>query len=111
MVEASDVGESIKQIVDQIVEGYKPERVILSGLHARGLNPDGEPVRLIILKETDDPQEKRISDVLRCYRGPFPIHPSVYAEEEMHLRLAADDEEFNRVIREGVVVYEKDLRR
>ena len=109
MVEAGDIGRSIKDVVGQIVEGYGPERVILGGPHARGLNPDGEPLRLVILKETDDPHEKRISDVLECCRGSVPIEPSVFTEEEMHLRLAADDEEFNRVVREGVVVYENGL--
>lgn len=107
MVEHGDVGKAIREAVDQIVARYQPERVILGGPHARGLNPDGEPVRLIILKETGDSREKRISDVMTSYNGPVPIQPSVYTEKEMHLRLAADDEEFNRVIREGVIVYDK----
>jgi len=107
VVKPAVVQNKLKTIIHNIVRGYDPERIIIFGSYAQGNWEEGEPVDMIILKETDDDFEERLEKIKPYYSDGLAVNPIVLTEEEIHLNLAADSELINEVIREGVVVYEK----
>ncbi len=107
MAKAFVVQEKIKSIIHNIAKGYDPERIIIFGSYARGDWEEGEPVDMIILKETDEDFEERLEQLKPYYTDGLAVNPIVLTEEEIHMNLAADSELINEVIREGVIVYER----
>lgn len=107
MAKASVVQEKIKTVIRNIARGYDPERIIIFGPYATGEWEEGEPVDMIILKETDEDFEERLERLKPYYADGLAVNPIVLTEEEVHMNLAADSELINEVIREGIVVYER----
>lgn len=102
-----DLGDAFHHAIETIVEGYDPERIIIFGPYARGDFHPGEPIDMLILKETNESPEDRLRSIHRLFADGPAINPVVLTEEEVHMNLAADSELLDEIVREGVVVYEK----
>ena len=61
--------EKIQEIVQKIVEGYQPERIILFGSYANGTPTEDSDLDLLIVKEVEEPKFKRSSEVRKLLRG------------------------------------------
>lgn len=102
-----DLGDTFHQAIETIVSGYDPERIIIFGPYARGDFHTGEPIDLLILKETNEEFDERVERIRRLFGDGPAINPVVLTEEEVHMNLAADSDLLDEIVREGVVVYEK----
>ena len=100
---------TIRNIVQRIVEGYRPEKIILFGSYANGEPDDDSDIDLLVVKETDKRPIDRWVEVKRLLRGiapTVPVSPFVYTEEELAERIAIKDFFIDDVLKTGEVLYE-----
>ena len=97
---------AIDDITAQLIEKYKPEKVILFGSAARGDSTPGSDVDLLIIKR-DTPQygADRIMEVSGLIERDVPVDFLVYRPEEFEKRLSLGDPFIELVLKEGKVLY------
>jgi predicted nucleotidyltransferase len=108
MNDNSQAREIIKDIVQKLITGYKPEKIILFGSHAYGAPREDSDIDLLIIKETDTPPLDRWVEVKRLLRDRtrmVSVSPLVYTAEELEERLAIKDFFLEEVLEKGEVLY------
>ncbi len=100
--------KELKRIVDRLRQ-YRPQRIILFGSFARGDYHALSDVDLLIVKETTIPFIDRIGPVLALCEGDnmLPVEPVIYTPEELEQMKQAVNPFIERVLAEGVVIYER----
>lgn len=104
----NDSVEEAKIVVSKIVEGYKPEKIILFGSVARGETANDSDIDLLIIKKTDKKRPFRVKDVFAAIRGidrRYALDPIVYTPEELKKRTSLGDYFIQKVLSEGKVLY------
>jgi len=102
----SDLGKVIKNIASQIIEKYRPDRIILFGSAARGeLNPHGDVDLLIIKEDTPFYGADRIRELSRIIDRNVAVDFLVYRPEEFENRLEKGDPFLKAIVKEGRVLY------
>jgi len=102
----TDFEKEIQNITQQIIEKYKPEKVILFGSAARGKpNLDSDVDFLIIKKETPLYGADRIRELSRIIDRNIPLDLLIYRPEEFQKRLQMGDPFLKSVLKEGKVLY------
>jgi predicted nucleotidyltransferase len=102
----ADFEKEIQNITHQIIEKYKPEKIILFGSAARGernLYNDGD--FLIIKKETPLYGADRIRELSRIIDRKIPVDLLIYRPEEFEKRLKMGDPFLKSILKEGKVLY------
>jgi predicted nucleotidyltransferase len=101
-----DFEKEIKSITTQIVEKYKPEKIILFGSIAREKFSSDSDVDLIIIKK-DTPLygADRIRELSKMIDRNIPVDLLVYRPEEFEKRLKMGDPFLKAILREGKVLY------
>lgn len=102
----TDFGKEIQNITHQIIEKYKPEKIILFGSAARdkrNLNSDAD--FLIIKKETPLYGADRIRELSRIIDRNIPVDLLIYRPEEFEKRLKMGDPFLKSILKEGKVLY------
>ena len=98
--------KEIEDITIQIIEKYKPEKIILFGSAARGEpNIDSDADFLIIKKETPFYGADRIRELSRMIKRNIPVDLLVYRPEEFKKRLGMGDPFLKAIVDEGKVLY------
>jgi predicted nucleotidyltransferase len=96
----------IESIKLQLVEKYKPDKIILFGSAARGdATLDSDADFLIIKKDTPYKGRDRIIEVSRLIERDIPVDFFVYRPEEFEKRLAMGDPFLEMIVTEGKVLY------
>ena len=96
----------INRITEQIIEKYRPEKIILFGSAARGkFGPDSDADFLIIKKDTPLYGADRIRELSRMLDRNIPLDLLVYRPEEVEQRLKLGDPFLKAVLKEGKVLY------
>lgn len=96
----------IRKVVQQIIEGVHPERIVLFGSYAYGRpSRDSDVDLLVVMKSDKRPIERTIdvSKLLRFY--PFPMDVLVRTPQEIRRRLRMGDSFFEEVMKKGKVLY------
>ena len=78
--------EQISQIVDAIVAGYSPDKIILFGSHAQGSAAMGSDVDLLVIKDDGLPKIRRnrvVRSFLKDFSTPVDIIVKTSQEFEM----------------------------
>ncbi len=98
----------IKDIVKKIVEGFKPERIILFGSYASG-NPDEDSdLDLLIIKESNQPRYRRSIEIRKSLIGSnIPMDILVYTTEEFEQEKDEKYSFINEAIRSSIILYER----
>jgi predicted nucleotidyltransferase len=97
--------KAIDQVVEQIVEKFKPQKIILFGSYARG-NPRPESdVDLLVVTKTSDKASKSL-DIRRHVGVMFGLDLVVYTEKRLKERVDMGDWFLRDVLKEGKVLYE-----
>lgn len=99
--------KEIKNTIDQIVKGYKPQKIIMYGSCAKGEKAMniGSDLDLIIIKDTEEEFLERIDKVLDCCKEPIGVEVLVYTEEEIKKMLEEGNDFLETALSEGVVLY------
>jgi uncharacterized protein len=100
--------ELVQRVVQKLVSGYAPRKVILFGSYAFGA-PDGDSdIDLLIIKDTPEGFFDRLATVRKVVAGTHrgvPLDPLVYTPDEVEARLQAGDQFIEEVLERGRVVY------
>ena len=97
---------TLEQIVERLVLGYDPDRIILFGSHATGTADEDSDLDLLVVKETEDrPVDRRIKveRLLADRSTPLDIH--IYTPDEMRTLFKIGDPFIEEVLEKGKVVY------
>jgi len=100
--------ELIQEIVQKIVAGYAPQKVILFGSYAYGEPREDSDIDLLIIKDTDKRPIERWMEVKRLLRDrsrTASVSPLVYTLRELERRLAIKDFFIQEVLEKGQVLY------
>ena len=97
---------SIEQVVQRIVDGYDPDRIILFGSHAKGEALPDSDVDLLVVKTTDDrPIDRRIQVERLLADRRLSLDILVYTPEEVRALYAAGSPFIEEVVETGRVLY------
>ena len=100
--------KQIQKIVDTIVEGYEPEKVILFGSYANGKPDEDSDLDLAIIKKTKKSYYHR-TDLIHRLFNPYPcsMDIKVYTPKEYESKKDVIGTFANIVNANGKVIYEK----
>ena len=108
MTNRGAVQQKIEQVVQRIIDLYRPEKVILFGSYAYGTPDTGSDLDLLIIKETDErPIDRRVTVRQIAYtpRRDLPFSPLVITPQELAQRLEIGDPFYHEIITRGKVLY------
>ena len=101
-----DFEKEIGGITAQIIEKYKPEKIILFGSAVNGrLGLDSDVDLLVIKKDTPLYGADRIRELSRIIDRNIPVDFLVYRPEEFEKRLNMGDPFLKAVLKEGKILY------
>ncbi|MCG2726046.1 MAG: nucleotidyltransferase domain-containing protein [Elusimicrobia bacterium] len=97
-------------IVNRIVDGYHPDKIILFGSYAYGRPTEGSDIDLFIIKDDDRNRVDRFCEVMKILRDVkgVPIEPLILTNEEFERRLNLEDDFILGIINKGKVLYERE---
>ena len=98
----------IRKVVRQIIDGVRPEKIVLFGSHAYGQpNPHSDVDLLVVMKSRKRPVDRavEVSKSLRFY--PFPMDILVRTPQEIRRRLRMGDFFFEEIMKKGKTLYER----
>ncbi len=101
-----DFEKEIQDITAQIIEKYKPEKIILFGSAAHGkMTLDSDVDLLIIKKNTPLYGVDRMRELSKLIERNVPVDLLIYRPEEFEERLEMGDPFLKAVVKEGKVIY------
>ena len=102
--------EAIDEVVRQIVEKFKPQKIILFGSYARG-NPRPESdLDLLIVLDTSLKETKQSLEIRRHLGVMFGLDLVVYTPQHLKDRVEMGDWFLRDILKEGKVLYEAGSR-
>lgn len=108
MMASNEVREVIQDIVDKLLAGYTPQKVILFGSYAYGSPRPDSDIDLLIIKETGERFIDRWVTVRRLLSDPgriVPLETLVLTPQEVSNRLAVGDQFLAEILEKGEVLY------
>jgi predicted nucleotidyltransferase len=99
--------KEIKKILEQLIEIYKPRKVLLFGSLITGKIKNSTDIDLFIIKE-DVPElgVDRIRELDSLIKYKLATDFIVYKPEEVEERLKLGDPFIKKILKEGKVIYE-----
>src|SRR5512132_3325836 len=98
----------IEKIVRQVVDAYRPEKIILFGSYAYGQPNADSDLDLLIIKKTSERFIDRWTNIRMIVSDPkrsIPFEPLVLTPDELEDRLAMGDQFIEEIITKGEVLY------
>ena len=108
MNEPGDARAVIQKIVQTLVSGYLPQKIILFGSYAYGEPGPDSDIDLLIIKATGEGFLERLHTVRRVTVGTHPsvpFDPIVLTPAELADRLEAGDQFLREILDRGEVLY------
>lgn len=108
MAPSKEIRQIIKGIVEKLLAGYAPEKVILFGSFAYGNPRPGSDIDLLIIKETPERFIERWVTVRSLLSDPnrtVPLETLVLTPQELARRLAIGDQFLAEIMEKGEVLY------
>jgi predicted nucleotidyltransferase len=108
MVSAKEVPEIIQDILEKLLTGYAPQKVILFGSYAYGDPTPDSDIDLLIIKETPERFIDRWVTVRRILSDPkrmVPLETLVLTPQEVSKRLTVGDQFLAEIMEKGEVLY------
>lgn len=97
--------EEINNIKNQLIEKYRPEKIILFGSAAWGEDEVHDIDLFIVKRDVPYYGDDRIRELYRLLDTDAPIDYVVYKPEEVEERLALGDPFVKKVFKKGKVLY------
>jgi len=108
MVASRKTQEIIQDILEKLLAGYVPQKVILFGSYAYGNPRPDSDIDLLIVKETSERFIDRWVTVRRLLSDPtrtVPLETLVLTPQEVSRRLAIGDQFLAEIVEKGKVLY------
>lgn len=103
---SEEVYEKIERYISKLVEEIDPQKVILFGSFARGDFHQGSDVDLVVIADWSQGFLDRIRILLEL-NSELPLEPIGYTPEEFSKMLSQGNRFAQRILEEGIVIYEK----
>ena len=101
------IEDSIKGFVNDVINRFNPERVILFGSNASGnATPDSDVDILVVMDFKSRPHQQAFK-IRRTIKRSFPLDLLVRRPADIDRRLRLGDFFIKEIMREGKVLYEK----
>ena len=98
----------IYDIVDKIVSGFSPQKIILFGSYATGNPNNDSDLDLLIIKDTDLPRHKRSFEIQKSLIGSMiPMDILVYTSKEFELEKNIKNSFLYSAIQTSKILYER----
>ena len=98
--------EAIDEVVRQIAEKFRPQKIILFGSYARG-NPRPESdVDILVVMDTPLKESRQSLEIRRHLGVMFGLDLVVYTPEQLRKRVDMGDWFLRDILKEGKVLYE-----
>lgn len=108
MPEREEVRKNIQRMLDKLIAGYAPQKVILFGSYAWGDPRPDSDIDLLIIKDTSERFIDRWSTVRRLLSDPtrtIPLETIVLTPHELSKRLSIGDQFLQEVMEKGKVLH------
>ena len=102
--------EAIDEVVQQIVEKFKPQKIILFGSYAREEPRPESDVDLLIVIDTPLKESKQSLEIRRHLGVMFGLDLVVYTPQHLKDRAEMGDWFLRDILKEGKVLYESSSR-
>ena len=103
---ASSLQSAIESITKQLIEKYKPEKIILFGSAAKGDAVPGSDADFLIIKsDTPSFSADRIMEVSSLIERDVPVDFLVYRPEEFEKRISLGDPFIGMILKQGKILY------
>jgi predicted nucleotidyltransferase len=97
----------IDMIVNKIVAGYNPDKVILFGSYASGDANENSDLDFILVKNTGLPRHHRGKEVRKMFYGmAIPMDFKIYTQSEFKEESEKEYSFLHNVLKESQVLYE-----
>ncbi len=97
----------METLVQKIVKGYKPEKIILFGSAAQGKLRAGSDIDLCIIKRTRKRRLDRSDDILPLIPSEIPVDLVVYTPEEWGQKYRTGDVMVKEIHDSGKILYDR----
>jgi predicted nucleotidyltransferase len=98
--------KDIREIVLQIVERFRPQKVILFGSYAQGKPTPDSDVDLLVVMETDEQTLHAAARISAAIDHPFPLDILVFKPSELEASLERKGVFATEVMAKGIVLHE-----
>ncbi len=99
--------DEIKSFVNDVINRFNRERVILFGSHASGgATPDSDVDILVVMDFKSRPHQQAF-EIRRTIKRSFPLDILVRRPADINRRLRLGDFFIKEIMQEGKVLYEK----
>lgn len=106
--EAVELPPAVQEIIDRIVEGYDPERIIVFGSYARGDATPESDLDVLVIKDTPESWIDRVVAVSLLSRPRLiPMDILVKTPDEVQYMLDRRSLFMRTIMNEGVTVHER----
>ena len=108
MISTKPTPDVVRQILEKLLAGYAPQKVILFGSYARGNPRPDSDIDLLIVKETSERFIDRWVTVRRLLSDPHRtvgLETLVVTPQEVSRRLAGGDQFLAEILEKGQVLY------
>ena len=97
---------AIDDVVRQIIEKFRPQKIILFGSYARGDFRAESDVDLLVVMETTLKPVRQEIEISRNLDYEFGLDLLVYTPTTLKQRLELGDSFLREIVRDGKIVYE-----
>lgn len=97
--------QEIQKITKQLIEKYKPQKIILFGSSARGSENPHDADLLIVKEEVPSLGIERIREVSSLFKHAIGVDALVFRPCEIEKRIYLGDPFIKQVLKEGRVLY------
>lgn len=98
---------AIRQVVREIADNFRPEKIILFGSYAYG-NPDvGSDVDILVIMNTLLRNREQAFEIARSVEHHFGLELIVRTPDQLEKRIALGDPFLKEVVEKGKILYER----
>jgi predicted nucleotidyltransferase len=106
VIKNTATAKEIREIVQQIVERFRPEKVILFGSYAHGKPTSDSDVDLLVVMETKEQALHAAARIAAAIDHPFPLDILVFKPSELKASLERKGVFATEVMTKGIVLHE-----
>ncbi len=103
------MNEQIQQIIQQIINNFQPEKIILFGSYAYGNPSDDSDVDLLVIMDFNDSPQKQMFKILQSIDYHLPLDLIVRSQNQLSKRINAGDFFLKEILERGRILYDRNI--
>ena len=101
-----DVQAHIQSLCQQIVDLFRPQKVILFGSHAYGVPSSDSDIDLLVVMPLDGRVHEQAVKIRKGIKSTLPIDLLVRTPEQVRERIEMEDHFMRSIVEQGKVLYD-----